>query len=75
MSKTIRGIDSEVFQKFKARAKEKDKTIGEAVTEAMIDWLDRDEKVSLDEFEAWDWGEDSEKLSEEYEEELYGNTA
>lgn len=75
MSKTIRGIDEEVFQEFKAKAKSQDQNIGEAVTEAMIEWLDRDKEVSIDEFEAWDWGEGTENLSENYEEELYGNTA
>lgn len=76
MSKTIRGIDDETFREFKAKAQKEGKNIGEAVTEAMSQWLDEtDEKVPLDEFEAWDWGEGTEKLSEEYEDELYGKTA
>jgi phenylpyruvate tautomerase PptA (4-oxalocrotonate tautomerase family) len=75
MSKTIRGIDEEVFREFKARAKSEDRTIGEAVTEAMVEWLNRDDDVSIDDFEAWDWGEGTENLSEDYEKELYGNTA
>ncbi|PSG99395.1 MAG: hypothetical protein BRC29_04725 [Nanohaloarchaea archaeon SW_7_43_1] len=75
MSKTIRGLDEKVFQEFKAQAKSEGMTIGEAVTEAMVDWLDREEKISMDSLEAWDWGENTEKLSEDYEEELYGNTA
>ena len=75
MSKSIRGIDEEVFREFKAEAQRREKNLGDAVTEAMSNWLDREEKVSLDEFEAWDWGEGTESLSEEHEEELYGKTA
>lgn len=73
MSKTIRGIDDETFREFKAKAQKEGRTIGEAVTEAMSQWLnDTDEEVSLDEIDAWDWGEGTKNLSEEYEEELYG---
>ena len=75
MSTSIRGLDEEVFQELKAEAQKQGKTVGKAVNEAMIEWLDSGEKVSLDEFEAWDWGEGTEKLSEEHEEELYGETA
>jgi phenylpyruvate tautomerase PptA (4-oxalocrotonate tautomerase family) len=76
MPKTIRGIDDETFREFKAKAQKEDRTIGEAITEAMSQWLDKtDEKIPLDEMDAFDWGEDAEKLSKEYEEELYGKTA
>lgn len=76
MSRTIRGIDEDTFREFKAKAQKEDRTIGEAITEAMSQWLDEtDEKIPLDEMDAFDWGEDAEKLSEEYEEELYGKTA
>lgn len=73
MSKTIRGIDDEVFRRFKARVKSKDRNIGEALTEAMINWLDTEEKKDFSDYPAWNWG--SENLSQDYEEELYGDTA
>ncbi|QGA80308.1 hypothetical protein [Candidatus Nanohalobium constans] len=76
MSRTIRGIDDETFREFKAKAQKEGRTIGDAVTEAMSQWLNETkEDVSLDDMDAWDWGEGTEKLSEEHEDELYGETA
>jgi plasmid stability protein len=73
MSKTIRGIDEDTFREFKAKAQREGRTIGDAVTEAMSQWLSQTgEKVSLDEMDAWDWGEGTEELSSDYEEEIYG---
>ncbi|MFB6099971.1 MAG: hypothetical protein ABEK16_01745 [Candidatus Nanohalobium sp.] len=73
MSKTIRGIDDEVFREFKAEAQKEGKTVGDAVNEAMLNWLSRSGgEGSLDDMNAFDWGEDSEKLSTKFEEELYG---
>lgn len=73
MSKTIRGIDEDTFRDFKAEAQKKDKTVGDAINEAMLTWLGESEtEGSLDDMDAFDWGEDSEKLSTEFEDELYG---
>ena len=71
-STSIRGIDEDTFKEFKLEAQKRDKTVGEAVNEAMLAWLDSKDKISLDER---DWGEGTEELSEEYEDELYGETA
>jgi hypothetical protein len=75
LSTSIRGIDEDTFKEFKLEAQKRDKTVGEAVNEAMLAWLDSKDKISLDEMDAWDWGEGTEELSEEYEDELYGETA
>lgn len=76
MSKSIRGIDDEIFREFKAKAQKNGRNIGEAMTEAMTQWLNEtNEDASLDDMDAWDWGEGTEKLSEEYEDEIYGKTA
>lgn len=75
MTKSIRGIDDEVFQEFKAKAASEGKNVGEALNEAMIDWLDSSGEADLDDLDAWNWGEDSESLSEDYEEELYEKSA
>jgi hypothetical protein len=45
------------------------------LTEAMIQILDNETEKSLNDYPAWDWGKNTEKLSENYEEDLYGNTA
>lgn len=76
MSTSIRGIDDETFKEFKAEAQKRGKTVGDAVNEAMLNWLDeKDEKIALDDMDAWDWGEETESLSEDFEDELYGKTA
>jgi len=73
MSKTIRGIDEDTFREFKAKAQKKNKTVGDAINEAMLKWLGESKSEgSLDDMDAWDWGEGTENMSTEYEEELYG---
>ena len=75
MNVTIRGLDKTVFKQFKAKAVEEGMELGEALTQAMRIWINRNERkrrISLLDIKPFDWGEDTEKVSFEVDQILYG---
>jgi len=74
MQKTIRNVDEKLFEQLKKAARTKEMTVGEAVNEAVLQWLNSQEEpeLSIMEFEPISLSEEGEVLSESYEEELYG---
>ena len=76
MNITIRNIDDELYHEFKAEAIRTGLTIGAAVNIAIQGWLNQKHKkapkYSFLEYEAVDFGEGTENLSENYEQYLYG---
>ncbi|NOZ58517.1 MAG: hypothetical protein GXO66_02920 [Euryarchaeota archaeon] len=77
MIKTFRGIDEEVFRKFKAEAVRQGVSLGRALTGAMKLWLDKQKKPgkrgSLLQLKPVDWGKGTERASVEVDEILYGD--
>ncbi len=76
MIKTFRGIDEEVFRKFKAEAVRQGISLGKALTGAMKLWLDKHKKTrkrgSMLQLKPVDWGKGTERASTEVDEILYG---
>ncbi len=74
----IRGIDEETYIKFRERAIAKRLRVGEALTLAMKEWLEKEEKrekinpKNLLKLKPFDWGPGTERTSEEIDEILYG---
>ena len=72
----VRGIDEEVFRKFKAKTIEEDMKLGEALTLAMKFWLikktRRIDPKSLLDIKPFDWGKENEDASKRIDEFLYG---
>ncbi|MDY6769708.1 MAG: hypothetical protein SVU88_01920 [Candidatus Nanohaloarchaea archaeon] len=72
VTKTIRGVDEELFNRFKSKAAEEGVTVGEAVNMAMLEWLSEEAEVSIMELEPVSWGEETANLSENVDAALYG---
>lgn len=75
---TFRGVDEEVLRKFKAKAIEERMKMGEALTLAMIKWLEEEKKERINprnllKLKPFDWGKGTEKTSKEVDEILYGS--
>lgn len=72
MQKTVRNVDEDIFEKAKRIAEKKGLRMGDAVNEALMDWISSQEEpeLSITEFEPLESG--SESLSENYREEIYG---
>lgn len=73
MQKTIRNVDEALFEEAKKVAREKGLTVGEAVNEALANWINsqEDPELSIMDLEPLRLGTEK-NLSESYEEELYG---
>ncbi len=74
---TIRGVDDRVFREFKAEAVKDGTSIGKAITGAMKFWIEsrkRPKKAvkSLLDLKPYDWGQGTEKASQEIDKILYG---
>lgn len=52
MSILIRGIDKEIYAKFKAKAIEQGLKVGEALTRAMIKWIKSNDPINQEEMES-----------------------
>lgn len=76
MNVTVRGIDEELFRKFKAKAVKEGKKLGDALNEALLIWLmeKSGKKTRLTELEPFDWGEGTERTSVEIDEIIYGGS-
>ncbi|MEK6907628.1 MAG: hypothetical protein AABW45_03815 [Nanoarchaeota archaeon] len=78
MTKTqisVRDINKEVFNEFKALTVKKRMTLGQALNIAMSAWLDEEleiPKLSLLKMKTTNWGKGTEKTSEEIDKILYG---
>jgi len=74
----IRGIEEETYVKFREKAVSKRLRVGEALTLAMKEWLEKEEKrekvnpSNLLKIKPFDWGPGTERTSEEIDEILYG---
>jgi hypothetical protein len=75
MNITIRNISRELYQEFKAEATRRGLKIGEAVTLAMKEFVKHEKRRRVDilDFEPFDWGERTEKSSEDIDSILYGD--
>ena len=72
---SIRDVNKEIFNEFKALSVKKRMTLGQALTLAMNEWLDEEKelpKKSLLKMKTWDWGKGTESTSEEVDQILYG---
>jgi len=76
MNITIRNIDDKLYHEFKAEAIRTGLTVGAAINSAIQVWLNQKHKktpkYSFLEYNAVDFGEGTENLSENYEQYLYG---
>ncbi|MBI5635983.1 hypothetical protein HY993_03415 [Candidatus Micrarchaeota archaeon] len=76
---TFRGVDREIYRRFKSAAVSKDKQVGEAVNEAMMQWAGKNAEKSAgeDSFFKWasnpvDWGVKTDaRKTDEYLAEYY----
>jgi hypothetical protein len=73
---SIRGVNPEVFRKFKSEAVKEDLKTGVALTQALKCWLEtkakKKKKGSLLDLKPFDWGPGNENISERADEILYG---
>ncbi len=74
---TIRNVNVDVLQDFKAEAVREKKTFGKALAEALLLWLQsrkahKRQKSSLLNIKPVDFGQGTEHLSENIDNELYG---
>ncbi len=71
-----KGMDKEVFNKFKKEAKVQGLTVDGALTEAMILWVLKKDEVKIKrnflDLKPKSWGKGSERVSEQVDEILYG---
>jgi len=76
MNVTVRGIDEELFRKFKAKAVKEGEKLGDALNEALLIWLREKSgnKTRLTELKPFDWGEGTERSSVEIDEIIYGGS-
>jgi len=75
---TIRDVDEDVLRKFKAQSAEKQMKMGEALTEAMVNWLKERKTKSVKpkillKVRPFDWGPGTEQTSKKIDEILYGS--
>lgn len=73
----IRGLDKEVFRRFKTKAVEEKLNLGEALNLAILQWLNRTNSKEKDpknllKLRPFDWGFGTEKTSKEIDKILYG---
>ena len=72
---SIRDVDKDIFNEFKALTIKKRMTLGQALTLAMSEWLDEEleiPKKSLLELKPFRWGKGTEKSSQEVDKIVYG---
>lgn len=74
MTISIRNVDKELFEEIKRLAHRKNMNVGEAVNQALEGWKreHQQERISLLDINAWNWGEGTEHLSQEVDRTLYG---
>ena len=78
MTVSARGVDKQVYRKFKAKSVEMGLKTGTAMTLAMKEWVGKKEKKKkkvesfFDKLKPWDWGKGSENSSLEIDEVIYG---
>ena len=77
MNVTVRGIDEELFRKFKAKAVKEGEKLGDALNEAFLLWLRAKsrKKTRLTDLKPFDWGEGTERTSVEIDEIIYGGSS
>ena len=77
VSVSIRDVDPKVFREFKAKTVTQGTKTGTAVTQALKEWTQKNEKKgspkkSFFSVKPWDWGKGNENLSNEIDAYLYG---
>ena len=73
MITTFRNLDKKTLNRFKAEAKQRGQTMGEALTSAMQQYLIKGKSIDLALLRTWKTGEKNKPLSKEIDETLYGN--
>lgn len=75
MNIIIRNVSRRIYQEFKAEPARRGLKMGEALTLAMQNFINPEEKknVSILDFEPFDWGEGTEFVSEDVDTILYGD--
>jgi hypothetical protein len=73
----IREVDEEVFREFRANAVRRKMKLGDAVSRAMKQWVERNRHVRREKLKVkpFDWGKGTENTSDEVDEILYGEGA
>ncbi|HSU72995.1 MAG TPA: hypothetical protein VLJ21_04055 [Candidatus Binatia bacterium] len=72
---TVRDVSADAFREFKAEAIRQKMTVGTALTLAMERFrADVKKRVRLSDFPATDWGKGNERVSENVDEILYGDS-
>jgi hypothetical protein len=74
---TVRGVDAEVFRRFKAKAAEEGMNLGEALTQAMEIWVKQRSakpRARLLEINPFNWGRGLERASVEVDKISYGRS-
>ena len=77
MNISIRDVDDQLFNDFKAMAAKKGLNMSEAFKIAVSRWMTSEKtkkKLNFLDFEPWDWGPGNEKASMEIDETLYGGS-
>ncbi|MEM5802849.1 MAG: hypothetical protein QW818_03045 [Candidatus Aenigmatarchaeota archaeon] len=74
----IRGIDEDIYRKFREKAIEERLKVGKALTLAMKEWIKKRKKETINhrnllKIKPFDWGKGTEKTSKEIDEILYGS--
>jgi len=72
---TFRNVEDEVLREFKAEAVREGKTLGEALAEALLNWLQSRQvkkSVRFSSLKPIDFGKNSEKSSSEIDDVVYG---
>ena len=76
----IRGIDEEVYRRFREKTLQERMRVGQALTLAMREWIKKEKRIkkttnprNLFRIKPFDWGKGTEKTSKEIDEILYGS--
>ena len=72
---SVRDVNKEVFNEFKALTVKRRVKLGKALTMAMMEWLDEEKEIpkkSLLKMKSWDWGKGTENTSDEVDQILHG---
>jgi len=72
---SVRDVNREIFNEFKAKTVKNGMTLGQALNLVMMEWLDEEKEIpkkNLLKMKTWNWGKGTEKTSEEIDKIIYG---
>lgn len=76
--RAVRGLEEEIYMKFREKALAERLKVGQALNLAMKDWLKKEKKKEISpenllKVKPFDWGRGTERTSKEVDEVIYGN--